>query len=88
MPVRKWSISIEESLARRVEGRVDDRGLSAYVAKALQHELDREDERRRLREYLDELDAEFGPVPAEMIEAARAQWPNELLDQADPDWQP
>jgi len=73
--VRKWSISIEESLAQRVEGRIGSRGLSAYVAQALQNELDRDDERRRVREYLDELDEEFGPLSEEEIEAARAEWP-------------
>ena len=30
MPVRKWSISIDEELAEQVELRVEDRGLSSF----------------------------------------------------------
>jgi hypothetical protein len=30
----------------------------------------------RLGELLDELDAEFGPVPEELLEEARREWPD------------
>lgn len=73
--VRKWSISIEESLAERVEQQVGPRGLSAFVARALAAQLERDDERRRLRDYLDDLDDEFGPLTEDEIERARAEWP-------------
>ena len=49
---------MEQGLAARVESRVGDRGLSGFVARAVEHEL----ERNLLDEYLDELDAAFGPV--------------------------
>lgn len=71
MAVRKWSVSIDEGLAARVEEHVGQRGLSAFVARAVDHELERE----QLNRYLDELDEEFGPVPEELIEGYDAQWP-------------
>jgi len=51
---------------------VGDRGLSAFVARAVDHELERE----QLNRYLDELDAEFGPVPEGLVELYDAQWPS------------
>ena len=53
MAVRKWSVSVEKELAERVEGRVGDRGLSGFVARAVEHELERD----LLDEYLNDLDA-------------------------------
>jgi hypothetical protein len=69
--VRKWSVSIDEELARRVEERVPGRGLSAFVARAVDHELERD----ALAGYLDELDAEHGPVPPELVHHYDALWP-------------
>lgn len=71
MAVRKWSVSIDEGLAARVEEHVGRRGLSAFVARAVDHELERE----QLIRYLDDLDEEFGPLPEELIETFDAQWP-------------
>jgi hypothetical protein len=71
MAVRKWSVSIDETLAARVEEHVGARGLSAFVARAVDHELERE----QLNRYLDELEAEFGAVPEELVEDYDAQWP-------------
>lgn len=72
MAVTKWSVSVEQSLAARVESRVGDRGLSGFVARAVEHELERD----LLDEYLETLDAEFGPVPAELVEHVDEQWPS------------
>jgi hypothetical protein len=72
MAVRKWSVSVEKELAERVEGRVGDRGLSGFVARAVEHELERD----LLDEYLNDLDAEFGAVPAETIDDYADQWPS------------
>ena len=72
MPVRKWSVSVEEKLAARVEDRVGDRGLSGFVAQAVEHELERD----LLNDYLTDLDAEFGSVPAAAIEQYDQQWPS------------
>jgi hypothetical protein len=70
--VTKWSVSVEEGLAARVESRVGDRGLSGFVARAVEHELERD----LLDEYLDELDAEFGPIPDGLVESVDALWPS------------
>ena len=72
MVVRKWSVSVEEELAARVEMHVGDRGLSGFVARAVEHELERD----ALASYLDELDDEHGKVPNELIEHYDALWPS------------
>jgi metal-responsive CopG/Arc/MetJ family transcriptional regulator len=40
MAVRKWSVSVDEELASRVEEHVNDRGLSSFVARAAAESLD------------------------------------------------
>lgn len=72
MAVTKWSVSVEESLATRVESRVGDRGLSGFVARAVEHELERD----LLDDYLLELDAEFGAVPERLVEHFDELWPS------------
>jgi hypothetical protein len=72
MAVTKWSVSVERELAARVESHVGDRGLSGFVARAVEHELERD----LLDDYLVALDAEFGSVPVELIEHADEQWPS------------
>lgn len=72
MAVTKWSVSVEETLAERVERRVGDRGLSGFVARAVEHELERD----LLDEYLAELDAKFGPIPPNMVESVDDLWPS------------
>ena len=42
MPVRKWSISVDEKLAEQVELRAGRRGLSGFVARAVANELERD----------------------------------------------
>ena len=65
-------MSVEEELAARVEEHVGDRGLSGFVARAVEHELERD----TLSDYLDELDNEFGEVPCELVEEYDALWPS------------
>lgn len=72
MAVTKWSVSVEENLAARVASRVGDRGLSGFVARAVEHELERD----LLDEYLDELDSEFGPIPEGLVEQVDDVWPS------------
>jgi hypothetical protein len=69
--VRKWSVSIDEDLAARAEEHVGGRGLSGFVARAVEHELERD----ALGDYLDDLDAEFGAVPPELVDDYDALWP-------------
>ncbi len=49
VPARKWSVSIDENLAERVEEHVGGRGLSGFVAQAVEHELERDALSRYLR---------------------------------------
>lgn len=72
MAVRKWSVSVEEGLAARVEDHVGDRGLSGFVARAVEHELERD----ALARYLDDLDDAHGRVPNDLIEHYDALWPS------------
>lgn len=72
MAVTKWSVSVEETLASRVESRVGDRGLSGFVARAVEHELERD----LLDEYLTELDGEFGALPKGLVEQLDDLWPS------------
>lgn len=72
MPVTKWSVSVEESLASRVQSRVGDRGLSGFVSRAVEHELERD----LLDDYLQELDDEYGPVAASLVEQIDDVWPS------------
>lgn len=72
MAVTKWSVSVEENLASRVESHVGDRGLSGFVARAVEHELERD----LLDEYLLELDDDFGPLPDGLVEQIDDAWPS------------
>ena len=72
MAVRKWSVSVEENLAARVEEHIGERGLSSFVAQAVSHELERDS----LSSYLDALDDEFGEVPADLVEQYEVLWPS------------
>lgn len=72
MAVTKWSVSVEESLASRVESHVGDRGLSGFVSRAVEHELERD----LLDEYLTELESEFGALPAGLVEKIDDLWPS------------
>jgi post-segregation antitoxin (ccd killing protein) len=66
----KVSVTLPADLLERIRGRVGARGLSSYVAEAL------EDEERRsaLRAWLSEQDAEHGPVPASVLEEVQTEW--------------
>ena len=72
MPVTKWSVSVDENLASRVESHVGDRGLSGFVSRAVEHELERD----LLDEFLLELDDRHGPVPAGLVEQIDDLWPS------------
>ena len=70
--VSKVSVSMPEELTAAIRARTGPGGFSRYVAEAagarLRHDL--------LGEYLDELDAQYGPVPEELLEQARREWPD------------
>lgn len=72
MAVKKWSVSVEQNLAQRVESRVGDRGLSGFVARAVENELERD----LLDDFLTELDAQHGTVRPDLVEEFDAKWPS------------
>ena len=69
-PAAKLSITVPSALAAEIRKRVGARGVSGFVTRAIAHELERE----QLTTYLDELDRELGPVPAEALADARRAW--------------
>ena len=66
----KLSVSVPRALAKMVRRRVGARGLSGFVARAMRHELERE----QLGAYLDDLTSEHGPVPTRLLAEARTTW--------------
>ena len=70
--VRKVSVSMPEELADAVRARTGAGGFSRYVSKAVQREI-RHD---LLGELIEELEAEYGPVPEEVREQTRREWPD------------
>lgn len=64
-------VSIPIELATAVRRRVGARGLSSFVARSMEHELERE----QLGSYLAALDAEHGPVSKIALARARRAWP-------------
>jgi len=59
----KFSATVDAALLAEVRAHAGPRGVSAFVAEALRHELDRV----RLRELLDDLADELGPPDDEMV---------------------
>jgi hypothetical protein len=67
----KLSISLPSQLAEAVRRRVGPRGLSGFVARAIEHELERE----QLGSFLQELEHEHGPISKAALASARRAWP-------------
>jgi hypothetical protein len=67
----KLSISVPDELAKAVRRKVGARGLSSFVARAMTHELERE----QLGSYLAEMDRDLGPVSKRALALARSTWP-------------
>ena len=63
---RKISVSLDEDLVAELEA--GDQSLSAQVNAALRDELEHRRRQRLLSEYLDQLDAEEGPVDEALID--------------------
>jgi Arc/MetJ-type ribon-helix-helix transcriptional regulator len=66
----KVSVSLPAPLVERIKKRVGSRGLSRYVAEALEHE----ERRQALRDWLADQDRQHGPVPDDVMQEARRQW--------------
>jgi len=70
--VRKVSVSMPEELAEAVRSRTGAGGFSRYVSEAVEREI-RHD---LLGDLIAELEAEYGPVPPEVREQTRREWPD------------
>lgn len=70
-PTEKLSISMPRKLASAARKRAGRRGLSAFVARAVARELERE----ALGAFLDELDSTLGAVPEVELKRVRRCWP-------------
>ena len=70
-PAAKLSVSIPSKLAAAVRRRVGARGLSRFVARAMAHELERE----QLGAFLAALEQDLGPVSKTALSKARRAWP-------------
>ena len=70
--VRKVSVSMPEELTEAVRTRTGAGGFSRYVTEAVEREI-RHD---LLGDLIEELEAEYGPVPPEVREQTRREWPD------------
>ena len=70
--VRKVSVSMPGELADAVRARTGAGGFSRYVSDAVQEQV-RQD---LLDDLAAELEAEYGPIPEELVEQARREWPD------------
>jgi hypothetical protein len=70
MPVLKKSVAFEESVGREALARAGERGFSRFVNDAVAQRL----QALRIAELLADLEAEHGPVPAEVAAAVEAEW--------------
>lgn len=68
MATHKLSATVDAELLAEVRDRAGPRGLSAFVSRALRHELDRV----ALRELLDELAGHLGQPDEAMVVEAEA----------------
>ena len=77
MATRKVSVTLDEDAIERARQIAGPRGLSSYVDAALHEKLERDDRRRALLEYFDELDAVDPPTEEEKERADR--WVADLM---------
>ena len=66
MAKRKVSLRLDEDLVAELQDA--DETLSAQINEAVRLEVERRKRNRHLQEYLDSLDAQYGPVDPELIE--------------------
>lgn len=71
MTTEKVSLSLEVELVAEAREAGGARGLSSYVNRALEHELQRD----RIARWLAEAEEEAGPIDPEIMEQVRREWP-------------
>ena len=70
--VRKVSVSMPEELTEAVRARTGAGGFSRYVTDAVQEQMRLD----LLDDLIAEFEAEYGPVPEELVEEAMREWPD------------
>ncbi|PZG92198.1 hypothetical protein C1I97_29455 [Streptomyces sp. NTH33] len=78
-PVRPVSVSLHEGTVAALRARTGRRGMSAYVEALIQRRLERD----RLRELIEDAEAEHGPVDQAAVEARRAVLRGDAAGSAD-----
>lgn len=78
-PVRPVSVSLHEGTIAALKARTGRRGMSSYVEALIQRQLERD----RLRELIEDGEAEHGPVDQVAVEAKRALLRGETAGSAD-----
>jgi hypothetical protein len=78
-PVRPVSVSLHEGTIAALKARTGRRGMSAYVEALIQRQLERD----RLRELIEDAEAGHGPVGQAAVEAKRAVLRGDVADSAD-----
>ncbi|MEV5736472.1 hypothetical protein [Streptomyces sp. NPDC052292] len=78
-PIRPVSVSLHEGTIAALRARTGKRGMSAYVEALIQRQLERD----RLRELIQDAEAEHGPVDQAAIEAKRALLRDDKAGSAD-----
>lgn len=71
MATEKVSLTLDEDLVSEAREVVGTRRLSAYVNRALRHQLQRD----RLAGLLEELERKHGPIEPQAMEEVRRSWP-------------
>lgn len=64
-PIRPVSVSLHEGTISALRERTGARGMSAYVEALIQRQLERE----KLRELIEDIEAEHGPLDQAAIDA-------------------
>ncbi|MEV0223725.1 hypothetical protein [Streptomyces sp. NPDC050704] len=77
-PVRPVSVSLHEGTIAALRARTGKRGMSAYVEALIQRQLERD----RLRELIEDAEAEHGPVDQTAVAAKRALLRGDAADSA------
>lgn len=67
-PVRPVSVSLHEGTIAALKARTGKRGMSAYVEAIIQRQLERD----RVRELIEDAEANHGPVDQVAVETKRA----------------
>lgn len=70
MAMKKVSVTLDADLVAEIKTEVGERGFSAYLNESIRRRRQHE----RLRQLERELAAEFGPIPDEVRQQARAEW--------------